>query len=421
MMRRLPVILSSLLFGTGVWAAAPVCQFEQVSAGPQKMGAWIDKSNWLSVENQRLTLQAAELFMPARRLAPSGDAQAVASRLKSIDDFPASDPLDGSRRKLGFLLDSRLYADGVVVMRQGRIVAERYRNGLQPDKPRLLLDAGRPWLNLLGAMSVSQGKLAADKAVSRYLPDFPAAGGLRKISVRRLLESEARFDWEEDDLDAWRRDSGWTAEQAGGGVRAWLSQAGRWDKPVQDQAEPPMGAPTPDGDLLAWVLAESNAMPLSQLFCEQLLRHSKPEHPVLWVGDAQGVELASGMGMSLRDFAKLGQLLVEARSGRSRARVPNWFVETLLASSGIRSSKIKGLAKGSEQRYGFVHLGGAPNRVALIGAHGTNLYMDFDKRLVVAIYATRPGNGAPETLALLEQVWQAVDRATASPAKKGRP
>ncbi len=156
-------------------------------------------------------------------------------------------------------------------------------------------------------------------------------------------------------------------------------------------------------------------MPLSQLFCEQLLRRSSSEHSVLWVSDSQGIELASGLGLSLRDFAKLGQLLIDARSSRNRTKIPNWFIETLLASSGIRATEIKGLSKGSEQRYGFVHLGGAPNRVALIGGHGTSLYMDFDKRLVITFYATRPGEPTPETLVLLEQIWKAVDRATAMP------
>jgi CubicO group peptidase (beta-lactamase class C family) len=78
----------------------------------------------------------------------------------------------------------------------------------------------------------------------------------------------------------------------------------------------------------------------------------------------------------------------------------------------MRSGEIKGLAKGSEQRYGFVHLGGSPNRVALIGAHGTSLYVDFDKRLVIAFYATRPGENTPGMLALLEQVWKAIDLAS---------
>ena len=84
----------------------------------------------------------------------------------------------------------------------------------------------------------------------------------------------------------------------------------------------------------------------------------------------------------------------------------------------MRSPEIKGLPKGSEQRYGFIHLGGAKNRVALIGAHGTSLYIDFDQRLVIALYATYPKAGSPALLATLEQFWKSVGLANAQPHKR---
>lgn len=409
-----PVALLSLLVATGTVAADSTCQFEKVPVGAQKLGAWIDKSNWLTVENQRVTLQVSEVFMPTWHLGPSGQRQLEFAKRSSVDDFPADDPLDDSRRSLGFLLDSRLYADGLVVLRNGRIVAERYRNGLVPDKPRLLRDVTRPLLNLLGAMSVGQGKLSPDKSVIRYLPGMSTSTGLRKVSIQRLLQNEEHLAWTPEELDAWRQASGWNANPTGNNIRAWLSHPGRWDRSLGEQVAPVFGS-SPEDDLLAWALAESNAMPLSQLFCKQLLSRMHTEHDILWASDSLGVELASGLGLSLRDFSSLGQLLVEARSGRSRAKIPGWFIETLAASKGVRSSGIEGLSNGSERRYGFVHLGGPRNRVALIGAHGTSLYIDFDKRLVIALYATRPGENTRETLALLEQVWKAIDRATALP------
>lgn len=420
MIRRLPVALLSLLITTGTMAAPSACKFDELPIGAQKIGPWIDKSNWLAIENQRLSLQSGEVFMPAWHLAPAGDGQAFAAKQRPIDDFKVTDPFDGSQRDLGFLLDSRLYADGLVILRNGRVVTERYRNGLTPDKPRLLLEATRPLLNLLGAISVSQGKLAADKSVIRYLPNLATSTSLRKISIQRLLEDNERHAWTPEELHAWRQASGLTTNQGNNIIRAWLTQSGRWDKPIIEQ-EAPIVAASPDDDLLAWALAESNAMPLSRLFCEQLLSRISPEHPILWLSDSQGVELASGLGLSLRDFAKLGQLLLEVRSSRNRSRIPGWFIETLVASSGMRSAEIKGLTKGSERRYGFVHLGGSPHRVALIGAHGTSLYIDFDKRLVIAFYATRPGEDTSGTLALLEQAWKAIDRATAPTGKGSKP
>ena len=416
MIRRLPVVPLLLAITTGALAAPSTCQFEQVPAGQQKLGAWIDKSNWLAIEHQRVSLQFAEVFMPAKRMAPFGDALKAAAKLRTLDDLPVTDPLDDNRRDLGFLLDSRLYADGLIVLRNGRIVSERYGNGLAPDKPRLLQEASRPLLNLLGAISISQGKLAADKSVGRFLPSLTPSAGLRKLSIQRLLENEERIAWTAEDIDAWHQAGGWIATREGNGIRAWLAQAERWDKPLRGQEIPGLSA-SPEDDLLAWTLAESNAMSLARLFCEQLLMRARPEHGVLWLTDPQGVELAAGLALSLRDFAKLGQGLVDARGNRNRGKVPAWFIETLTASSGLRSPEIRGLAKGSERRYGFVHLGGSPNRVALIGAHGTSLYMDFDKRLVIALFATRPGENTPGTLALLEQVWKAIDRAMALPGK----
>lgn len=414
MFRQLHTALLSLFIATSTWAANSTCQFERTPVGQQKLGPWIDKSNWLAIENQRLTLQAGQVFMPTWRLEPAGNTPAANTQQRPLDNFPAIDPLDGSQRDLGFLLDSRLYVDGVVVLRNGRVVAERYRNGLMPEKPRLLQDATRPWLNLLGAISVGQGKLSVDKSVARYLPNQAASTGLRKISVQRLLESDKRHAWTHDELNSWRQAAGWTTNLAREtGIHAWLSQSARWNTPLIDR-EGPVFDTSPDDDLLAWVLSESNALPLTRLFCEQLLSRINPEHPALWVSDAQGIELASGLGLSLRDFAKLGQLLVDARSSRNRGKIPSWFIEALIASSGMRSEDIRGLTKGSEQRYGFVHLGGAANRVALISAHGTSLYVDFDKRLVIAFYATRPGKITPELLSLLEHTWKMIDLGTAT-------
>jgi CubicO group peptidase (beta-lactamase class C family) len=418
MTHRLTASLLSLLITSSVLAASLECEFEQAAAGPKTMGPWIDKQNWLSVENQRLSLQSGEIFMPHWRLPPAKPTKTTSMKVQSLDDFRLLDPQDGQQRNLGFLLDSRLYTDGLLVLRNGRVIVERYRNGLAPDKPRLLLNANRPLLNLLGAMSVNQGKLSAEKSVIRYIPRLAASNGLRKISVQRLLTSEVHHAWAQDELDSWQQASSWTSDQAGNSLRKWLSQPERWDKPLLDREAATFDA-APDDDLLAWALAESNGMPLSRLFCEQLLKRINRENAALWLSDAEGVELASGLGLSLRDFAKLGQLLVDARNGRSRARIPGWFIETLLAPASPRATPIKGLSKGSEQRYGFIHLGGTPNRAALIGAHGTSLYIDFDKRLVIAIYATRPGEVSPGTLALLEHVWKAIGSAIDSPKRGG--
>lgn len=418
MMSRLTVALLLLNLAPGASAALPACQFETVASGPQKIGNWIDKHNWLDLENRRATLPAGNTFMPARRLRPDpgSDALRPAPTTFDLDSPKVIDPLDGRERNLGFLLDSRLDADGVLVLHNGRILAERYRNGLRPEDPRLLLQATRPLLNLLGAISIAQGKLAADKAVSRYLPGLSTQPGMRKLAVQRLLENNESRDWSAEELASWRQAGGWTSDQDESGIRAWLSQPGHWEKAPSDQVRP-LATALPDDDLLAWLLAESNAMPLAELFCNHLFSRQRPEHPVLWLTDSHGVELAGGLALSLRDFGRLGNLLLETRSNRNRSRIPTWLIETLTASAGLRTPEIRGLTKGSETRYGFIHLGGEPNRVALLGANGSSLYIDFDRRLVIALYASHPARNSAALLASLEQFWKTVSLAGRAPRK----
>jgi hypothetical protein len=84
------------------------------------------------------------------------------------------------------------------------------------------------------------------------------------------------------------------------------------------------------------------------------------------LNDKEPRELEVDLKKKSRSADGLGQLLIEARNSSRRSRIPNWFIETLTASTGQRTGDavdLAGLKGGSEYRYGFVHLGGARNRV----------------------------------------------------------
>ena len=401
--------------------AAEGCVIETVARSASGLGPWINQDNWLAPENLRVGLQSAGSFMPLLTINPMTAAQVLrpASRQLDLDKIKARDPLDRQQRDAGFLLVTRLYADGVVVLSDGRIAGERYWNGLAAKDQRLLLGATRPFLSLMGAMAVAQGKLSPDRSIIRHIPALGTQTGLRKLSIRRLLEGEGRFDWSSHEVDDWLAAGGWHSGTNPGGIRAWLGQPGRWERDFSIAPMP--GDVGPDGDLLVWAIAESHRLPLAQVFCEEVYRKLRPETPALWLTDVQGTELSAGLALSLRDFARFGQWLIDARNNSRRSRIPNWFIETLTASAGLRTEKaleLAGLRKGSAFRYGFVHLGGAQNRVAVLGPYGNSLYIDFDRRLVIAIFAAYPRDQTAAVRATLEEVWDAVGSATQSGGRR---
>ncbi|EXI92700.1 MAG: 6-aminohexanoate-dimer hydrolase [Candidatus Accumulibacter sp. BA-94] len=423
----LTVLLVPMLSWAWPLLAAETCVIEAVARDTRSLGPWIDQDNWLAPENLRVGLQSPGHFMPLLRIdaTTAGAVLRPASRILELDRIRARDPLDQQQRDVAFLLATRLYADGVVVLRDGRVASERYWNGLAARDQRLLLGGTRPLLSLLGAIGVAQGKLAPDRAISRYIPALSGQSGLRKLSVRRLLEGEGRFGWSPEELGDWLAvgdwlaAAGWRSGASAGGVRSWLSVPGRWERDFAAAAT--FGEAGPEGELLLWAIAESYRMPLAQVFCQEVLRKLRPEHSALWLTDARGNELSTGLALSLRDFARLGQLLIDARSNSRRSRIPSWFIETLTASAGLRTAKtaeLPGLRNGSELRYGFVHLGGAQNRIAIIGPYGNSLYVDLDRRLVIAVYAAYPREHTAAMRATLEQVWDALAVAAQPPGKR---
>ncbi|MCM8623314.1 MAG: serine hydrolase [Candidatus Accumulibacter sp.] len=401
--------------------AAEECVIEPVTRSTRDPGAWIDQDNWLAPENLRIGLQSFGRFMPSLKIRATETAQMLrpASRQLELDKLKARDPLDQQPRDVGFLLATRLYADGLLVLRDGKVASERYWNGLVAQDQRLLLGGTRPILSLMGAMAVAQGKLSPDRSIIRYIPALSGQTGLRKLSIRRLLEGESSFDWSSNDVSDWLAAGGWNTGNTAEGIRAWLNQPGRWDRDFSPN--PQLGEVGPDSDLLVWALAEAYRVPLTRTFCQELFEKLRPESAALWLSDSQGTELSAGLALSLRDFARLGQLLIDARNSNRRHKVPNWFIETLTASAGLRianSPDLAGLRKGSEYRYGFVHLGGAPNRIAILGPYGNSLYVDFDRRLVIAIFAAYPRKHSAGMRATLEQVWDMLGSATQPSGKR---
>lgn len=404
--------------------AADRCSYEAVAAGGKRLGEWIDGDNWLRAGARRVTLAAPTRFMPATLMVvggapPAASRAPAAARNLDVERLPVTDPADGNRRDIAFLLQSRLDADALVVLKNGQRVVERYWHGSAAQAPRLLLSGTRPVLSLLGATTISQGKLAADKSVARPIAALADNIALRKLSTRRLLEGEDGYGWGAADIADWLRAGGWTAA-AGDGVRAWLTRYDTWTALAPNHGLPPAEG-RPEDELLTWTIAEASGTPPARLFCEHLFAAMKPEDSALWLTDSSGHQLAAGLALSTRDHAKLGQLLLDARASRKRGHAPDWLIEALLApANGPGDPGLTGLPTGSTMRYGFVRLGGGGNRIALIGPYGNSLYVDFDSRLVIALAASHPESASPLLLASLHELWRALGNTLAGerPARR---
>jgi len=424
-MTRFSLLFFGMVVACGVGSAADPesCSYRRTTPDESKPAtALVTRSNWLAVENLRIGLQAPQKFMPGvfmRNTEKKGLALTPASPPIDIDVVKAVDPYDENEKSLRFLLDTRLYADGIIVLSSEQILLEHFRTGFTADSARLLLEGTRPFLTTLLAAAADRGRFSRDKSVVRLLPELAHEASLRKTSVQRLLDGRTGLEWTPEDRRQWLSASGWgpVVAKAPAGVRAWLKGRKSWPR---DDALPVSEVGGPEGELLVWVLQNASKQPVSRLLCESVLAAIGAEDEAFWATDPSGTELADGLALSLRDLARFGLALIDARGRAGTASVaPRWFAESLAFAVTHKDpppEQLRSLGEDSAWRYRFVSLGTA-HEAAIVGPFGDSLFLDFDRRIVVAVYASFPKDYSPLMLRSLRSVWSGLETAVQARVK----
>lgn len=410
-MQTQSIVFAALLASTPV-LASEACTFTAIdrpiaSPAQQLVGA----DNWLRPGNIRFSLGQVPRFMPGILSTPAVSPPLRANAPQRIDPdrLRVVDPADGTQRSLRFLLENRIDADGVLILRRGKVALDYQRSGFDPAQPKLLLEATRPILVSQLARAAAEGRVAREKSIVRALPELGAVRELGKLSLQRLLEGRTGLKWPETDVARWQQEAGWAP---GGriGVRTWLQHRAAWPR-TSDNAGLDMHGP--EGELLLWATENAWKKSAPEMLCD-LQGLIQARNPAFWATDTVGTPLADGLALSLGDFAALGQALLDAgnRPGR-RTLAPKWFLETVSNPSDAADAKPEALlALGQETgwQYHFAHPGPRGRRMVIIGAYGTSLYVDFDYGIVIAIFASHAERHSPLLMASLSNLWEATVR-----------
>ena len=229
---------------------------------------------------------------------------------------------------------------GIVVSRRGEVIFERYLEGVEPQQPRLPIDARALWPAFSTTKSYSaalllslahEGLLALDDPVSRYLPAFaqPGAGrySRRDVTLRHLAShtSGASLSREAMDIEVKGRTfdladihivtpPGVDYLYSGLGMylleRAVEAAAGRdWGELMRQRILDPLGLAD-----TGYVYAYDAARPL--LPC---LPGDSPDPASHYVFVTKGGRAGSGLYATARDFNRFGQLWLGQGTFEGRA------------------------------------------------------------------------------------------------------
>src|SRR5688572_11874893 len=134
----------------------------------------ITLENWRSAPHNRWA------FHHVRELVPSAEIENDPGRIREL---PRQEmPLENLEQ---FLRETD--TDAIVILQRGRLIFERYFNGMQPGSRHILMSVSKSLLGLLAGRLAARGQLDVDAAVTRYIPEARGSG-FDGASVRQLLD-----------------------------------------------------------------------------------------------------------------------------------------------------------------------------------------------------------------------------------------
>lgn len=284
--------------------------------------------------------------------------------------------------------------DGLVILHRGRVVFEHYSNGMTPGTPHILMSVSKSLLGLLAGVLVGGKDLYPDRPVTDVIPEV-AGTAYQGATLRHLLDMRAGIAFDEDYLAtsgpmvAYRKATGWHPFGPGespSDLRAFYhtltASAGMHGGPVHYVS--------PNTDLLGWVIERATGRRYADLMSELIWKPLGAERSAYITVDRLGApRCAGGFCATVRDLARVGQLIAQGGARGSVQIIPEAWIEDIVRN-GDRDAWVAGdLADyfpGAPMRYRsqwYVYDSKAPV-VFAIGIHGQSLHVSQQHEIVIA-------------------------------------
>ena len=301
--------------------------------------------------------------------------------------------------------------DGLVIVHRGRIVYERYANGMTPDHPHILMSVSKSLLGLLAGALIPRGDLEPDRRVTDVVPDV-AGTAYEGATIRHLLDMRAGIAFDEDYLAtsgaiiAYRKAANWNPPAPGDApsdlrsfYRELTESSGRHGGPVHYVS--------PNTDLLGWVIERATGRRYADLMSELLWKPIGAAHSAYITVDRLGApRCAGGVCATVGDLALVGQLLVQGGALGSAQIVPESWIDDITRNgdrdawaAGDLAAYFPGLPLRYRSQW-YVRDGAAP-LVFGFGIHGQFLVVDRSREIVIAKVSSQALPTDPERIGMM--------------------
>lgn len=365
----------------------------ELASGPQsELPLTVQLMRWhmLDAEISSLTMRSMDRLFTARKVARSGE----------VWELPRADhPLDFTYQHAGATytpeqFQDRTYTNALLIMKNGKIVYENYRNNSRPDDRFMGFSMTKSITSLLVGCLLQDKRIASiDDQITTYLPELKS-GAYAGVTIRQILEMRSGV--------AWREDYDFTnpGPAASDHINALVKNVQRFADPARtiERSHAPgthFEYKTIDTAVLGWLVERLSGMSVAAYTAERLWEPLGAEQDGYYIMDgAPGVGRefsGAGFNASLRDFARIGAMMLADGKANGRQIIPADWVK----QSTRKRSQDKGVLGYGYQWWTI----GDKGAYTAIGLAGQYIFVDPNTQTVVVklSYFFPPENDAAYT------------------------
>ena len=355
----------------------------------------VPRQDWDRAPWNRWAFQHVREILPTVQVwRGDGPTSSLPTELQQVDEV--SFEIDGWQGNISGFLDNN-YVDGLLVLHRGKVVVERYLNGMTARTPHLSQSVAKSIVGTVAGILIGRGIVDPAAPVVQYLPEL-AATAYRGATVRDVLDMTSGVVFDETYtapdshmalLDA---ASGWKERKD----PAWPTNV--WDLVLTlTEAECAHGASfryrSIETDVLAFILQRATSTPLGELVSQELWAPLGAEEDGYFTVDSAGYALADGgFNATLRDYGRFALLHVNRGEINGRRVVPaGWIDDTRF---GARPELFGGvyhevLPNGAYRNQFWIEGGGRGAFMAR-GVFGQLVYIDPEADFAAIILSSWP-------------------------------
>ena len=230
-----------------------------------------------------------------------------------------------------------------VIVHNNKIIYEHYWDGTSDTTRSNSFSAAKSIISILIGCLFDEGKIKSfDQPITDFLPDFKNTNGFT-LTIKDLLTMSSGIDWDEGYSSLF---SPTTKAYYGKNLREQVLGLKIGTEPGKM-----FNYQSCNTQLLALIVAKASGKTVSEYASEKLWQPLGAEHPALWSLDQTGgVEKAyCCFNSTARDFARIGQMVLDSGQFNNQQIVSKAFLEQALAPA----TQLKDEAGDSCYYYGY--------------------------------------------------------------------